>query len=186
MLMLAVNVILLLCQPLGTNEKLLSTFIILLWCPTKQRQKNLSNTPQYPLFLYTAIKNIWHYYYKLKLSAFTALQTELILVMSTYSAWDLFTACSVVVCSVPINGLQTTKSKQNQSHPCQTTQQTHCAPSSSGPHLSPKNVLYSLFLCYIFDCSHCWAPSIIITMPILSTSSLFHRSSLHFNYLLII
>ncbi len=95
--------------------------------------RNLSEAPQYPLCLCTSIKNIWHYYYKLKLSAFMALQSELILVLSTYSAWGLFTACSVVVCSVPINVLQTTtKSKQNQTHPCQTTQQTHCAPSSSG------------------------------------------------------
>lgn len=83
----------------------------------------------YILCLYTDIKNMWHYHYKLKLSAFMALQSGLILALSTYSAWDLFTTCSVVVCSVPINVLQTTtKSKQNQTHPCQTTQQTHCAP----------------------------------------------------------
>lgn len=54
---------------------------------------------------------------KLKPSAFMALQSELILVLSTYSAWGLFTTCSVVVCRVPINVLQTTtKSKQNQTH----------------------------------------------------------------------
>ena len=54
---------------------------------------------------------------KLKPSAFMALPSELILVSSTFSAWGLFTACSAVVCRVPINVLQTTtKSKQNQTH----------------------------------------------------------------------
>lgn len=139
-----------------------------------------------PLCLYTGIKNIWHYYYKLKLSAFMASQSGLILVLSTYSAWGLFTTCSVVVCSVPINVLQTTtESKQNQTHPCQTTQQTHCAPSSSGlaflPWYStkglllllltwaPQNASYSLLFM-----SHLWRvwASAIITRPVLLSNPL--------------
>lgn len=130
------------------NRRRQNVFLDSTFCSDVQQNwdRYPSDLPQYPLCLHTGIKNIWHFYYKLKLSAFMALQSELILVLSTYSAWGLFTTCSVVVCSMPINVLQTTtKSKQNQTHPCQTTQQTHCALSSSGraflPWYSSKGLL---------------------------------------------
>lgn len=106
--------------------------------------------PQHSLCLYTGIKNIWYYHcrHQLKLSAFMASQSELILVSSTYSACGLFTACSVAECSVPVNVLQTTaKSKHNQTHSCQTAQQTHWAPGWSGPS----------FLLWYFT----WAPRVL-------------------------
>ena len=99
---------------------------------------------------------------QLKPSAFVPLQSELILLVSTDSAWGLCTARSVVVCSEPI---KTTESKQNPTRSCQSTQQTPRAPSSSGRAAllwCSTNKTFTALLRPHLSCQIVYTPSFVV------------------------